>query len=112
MKTVLEMVMAFLCVIGIATILWVVLGWTVRPVFRSPVVVILPAKGDGGQLEAQLMGLFWLRAMGIMQGETILYDEGLTKEGQEVALHLALRWQWVSCCPSGMLEEWVTHRDT
>ena len=112
MKTILEMVMAFLCVIGIATILWIVLGWTVRPVFRSPVMVVIPAKGDGGQLEAQLMGLSWLRAMGLIQGETILYDEGLTQKGREVALHLALRWQWVSCCPNGMLEEWVAHTDT
>ena len=112
MKTILEMVMAFLCVIGIATILWIVLGWTVRPVFGSSAVVLIPTKGDGNQLEAQLMGLSWLRAMGLIQGEVILYDEGLTKKGREVALHLALRWQWVSCCPNGMLEEWVAHTDT
>ena len=33
--------------------------------------------------------------------------EGLTPEGRELALRLALRWSWVTCCPSGALEEWL-----
>ena len=32
---------------------------------------------------------------------------GGTTEGRELALHLALRWNWVTCCPRGALEEWL-----
>ena len=90
MGPVTEAILALLCALGAAVLL-----------------TVIPGRGDGDSLEAALRQLAWLRRAGLFRGEAVIWDAGLTPEGRELALHLALRWSWVTCCPRGALEEWL-----
>ena len=97
--------MALLCALGAAVLLWLLLGWLVRPASVHNLWTVIPGRGDGDSLEAALRQLAWLRRAGLFRGEAVIWDACLTPEGRELALHLALRWSWVTCCPRGALEE-------
>ena len=105
-----EGVLAFLCVTGAAAIWGLLFGCLVRPSRPDGLRVVLPGRGNGTDLEPALRWLAWLRQLGLFSGEAVLWDAGLTAEGRERALRLALRWPWVSCCPTGALEEWLHPR--
>ena len=102
-----EAILALLCALGAAVLLWLLLGWLVRPASVHNLWTVIPGRGDGDSLEAALRQLAWLRRAGLFRGEAVIWDAGLTPEGRELALHLALRWSWVTCCPRGALEEWL-----
>ena len=74
---------------------------------RSEPWVVLPGRGSGEDLEAGLRQLAWLRRAGLFRGEAVIWDEDLDREGRQLALRLALRWPWVTCCPPEELEEWL-----
>ena len=105
MGPVTEAILALLCALGAAVLLWLLLGWLVRPASVHNLRTVIPGRGDGDSLEAALRQLAWLRRAGLFRGEAVIWDAGLTPEGRELALHLALRWSWVTCCPRGALEE-------
>ena len=90
-----EGVLAFLCCVGAFSLIALFFGWLLRP------------GEDGGGLEVALRQLAWLRRAGLFRGEAVIWDAGLTPEGRELALRLARRWPWVTCCPGGALEEWL-----
>lgn len=61
-------------------------------------------RGAGGHLR----WLAWCREGGVFRGWAVIFDRSLTPQGRELALNLARRWSWVSCCPAGSLEEWLS----
>lgn len=103
----LEAALALLCALGVGSLLWLLFGLLVRPARGREPWVVLPGRGPGEDLEAGLRQLAWLRRAGLFRGEAVIWDAGLTPEGWELALHLALRWSWITCCPRGALEEWL-----
>ena len=107
MGPVTEAILALLCALGAAALLWLFFGWLVRPASVHNLWTVIPSRGDGDTLEAALRQLAWLRRAGLFRGVAVIWDAGLTPEGRELALHLALRWPWVTCCPRGALEEWL-----
>lgn len=107
MDPIAEVILALLCAVGAAALIWLFFGWLIRPYPVHQLWVVLPGRGDGGTLEASLRLLAWLRRAELFCGEAVIWDAGLTQEGRELALRLALRWSWVTCCPRGALEEWL-----
>ena len=102
-----EGVLAFLCCVGAFSLIALFFGWLLRPGEGAGCWAVLPGRGDGGGLEVALRQLAWLRRAGLFRGEAVIWDAGLTPEGRELALRLARRWPWVTCCPGGALEEWL-----
>ena len=102
-----EGMLALLCAVGAAALIWLFFGWLIRPAKVDRLWTVLPAQGGGAALEGTLQWLAWLRRAGLFHGEAVIWDVGLTAEGREVALRLCLRWPWVTCCPKGSLEEWL-----
>ena len=102
-----EGILALLCAVGAVSLVVLFFGWLVRPMGQPPLLVVLPGRGDGDGLEGTLRWLAWLRRAGLLQGEAVIWDDGLTAAGRELALHLSLRWPWVTCCPRDVLEEWL-----
>ena len=107
MGPVTEAILALLCAVGAAALLWLLFGWLVRPASVHNLWIVIPGRGNGNLLEAALRQLAWLRRAGLFRVEAVIWDAGLTPEGRELALRLSLRWSWVTCCPSGALEEWL-----
>lgn len=102
-----EGILAFLCVAGAVSLITWFFVWLLRPERPGKARIVLPARGDGDEVENTLQWYAWLRRSGLFQGEAVIFDAGLTPKGREVALRLALRWGWVSVCPRGTLEEWL-----
>ena len=100
-----EGIFALLCAVGAFCLVGLFFGWLVRPMNVGALWIILPCQGSGRELEGTLRWLSWLRRAGLFQGEAVLWDVGLTAEGQELALRLTLRFPWAVCCPGGVLEE-------
>ena len=103
----LEAVLALLCAVGRGSLLGLLVGLLVRPARGREPWVVLPGRGAGAELEAGLRQLAWLRRAGLFRGEAVIWDEDLDREGRQLALRLALRWPWVTCCPPEELEEWL-----
>ena len=102
-----EGMLALLCAVGAASLIGLFFAWLVRPMRGDGLLAVLPAQGDGEALEGTLRLLSWLRRAGLFPGEAVIWDAGLTSQGRELALRLALRWPWVTCCPRGALDEWL-----
>lgn len=102
-----ELAAAVLFIIGSAALLWYLFGRLLRPIRGERIWLVLPAQGDGAGLEETLRWLAWSRESGGVRGWAVILDRGLTPQGRELALNLARRWHWVSCCPPGCLEEWL-----
>lgn len=102
-----ELAAAILFVIGGAALLWYLFGRLLRPIRGGRIWMVLPGDGDGAGLEETLRWLAWCRDGGAFRGCAVIFDRSLTPQGRELALNLARRWSWVSCCPAGSLEEWL-----
>lgn len=103
-----ELAAAVLFVIWAAVLLWHLFGRLLRPMRGERIWMLLPGEGDGEGLEATLRWLAWCREGGVFRGWAVIFDRSLTPQGRELALNLARRWNWVSCCPAGSLEEWLS----
>ena len=106
-----ELAITALAATGATALIWALMGWLVRPRPGSGVWVVIPGQGDGAGLEESLRQLARCREAGTLDGWAVIWDRGLTPQGRELALTLARRWSWVSCCPAGCLEEWLTQDD-
>ena len=103
-----EGILTFFCGVGGISIAVCFFLFLLRPLCLDQSWIVLPARGDGDEAENILQWYAWLRRMGLLRGEVVLWDVSLTPKGRELALHLTLRWPWVSCCPPGALEEWLS----
>lgn len=101
----LEIVFSLLAVTGLLAIGWLCFGRLLRPMGGRDMLTLIPADGAGERLEQALVGLDWLRGAGLVEGQVILVDKGLTADGVELALQLTAREHGVYLCPYAELSE-------
>ena len=95
MGPVTEAILALLCALGAAVLLWLFFGWLVRPASVHNLWTVIPGRGDGDSLEAALRQLAWLRRAGLFRGEAVIWDAGLTPEGRELVTdYRILQYYW------------------
>lgn len=83
-------VFAVMAVFGMACLVWLAYGWLLLP-GRCPVRAEVLAEGSGEGLEQTLRAIRWLRHSGLLQGPVAVRDNGLDREGLELAMALARR---------------------
>lgn len=94
---VLEILLALFAAAGVAACLRLLVGRLVYPLRGA--VILIPAKGDGGELEHQLKGVYALSAGGQLEQETIcIADAGLNDAGRATALRLCRRYPSLRLC--------------
>lgn len=91
---------AMLAAIGLASLMWTVVRAVLfsQPQRRQEVLVLLPAQGDGENLEQQVHQLSHLRYEQGILGMVLMVDCGLSEEGRKLAKLLAREDRWVSLC--------------
>lgn len=107
MGVALEAVTAVLCVLGLMGFLWWLMGRLVRPLPEQSACILLPGRGDGGDLEQSVRGFIWLRSLGLVKIPVVIADLGLAPEGREVALRLCARWPGVILWPGDYLRDYL-----
>ena len=69
-----------------------------RPEQKQDILVLLPAQGDGENLEQQVRQLSRLRYEQGVLGMVLVVDCGLSEEGRKLAKVLSREDRWVSVC--------------
>ena len=98
MRALLAILLSLLAGTGLLTLGWLCFGRLLRPMGGKEMVTLIPARGEGEELEQALSGLLWLRGAGFVQGQVILADVDLTAQGQALARILAEREPGVYLC--------------
>lgn len=98
MRAFLEILLSLLAVTGLLALGWLCFGRLLRPMGGKGAVTLLPAQGNGEDLEQALTGLLWLRGAGMTAGRVAIVDLGLTREGQDLARRLAEQEAGVYLC--------------
>ena len=92
MSLVSDCLMAFFAATGFLTLLWLAFGRLLTPPQgTSPAVVLLPAQGDGDELDLAISHLNWLQGGRITRFSIVLVDLGLTEQGRARVLALMER---------------------
>lgn len=99
MRAFLEILLSLLAVAGLLGLGWLCFARVLRPMGGRHAVTILPAEGEGEELEQALTGLFWLRGAGFTVGRVVIVDRGLTRQGVALAQVLAQQEPGVYLCP-------------
>ena len=100
-----DVVLALLAGLGLLLPVWLAVGRLLRPAPGDRVWIIIPGRGDGETLERELRGLIWLRERGLLCCPLAVADQGLSREGRELALRLVRRWPDVVLWPAKHLDE-------
>lgn len=95
----LEIVFSLLAVMGLLAIGWLCFGKLLRPMGGKDMLTLIPVDGAGDGLEQALVGLDWLRGAGLVAGQVILVDRGLTEDGRALAFQLIAREHGAYLCP-------------
>lgn len=98
MHGLLEVILAFLAVAGLAAIGWLFYGHLLLPAGGAEGALVLPGQGDGEELEQALLGALWLRESGLFSGKVVIADCGLTPAGLEAAERLTFGEAGVCLC--------------
>ena len=85
-----ELFLSLMAAFGLASLLWLGVGWLLLPL-RDPVRIVLEAHGGGEELEQAVRGLLWLRRTGLWRGTVVIRDDGLNDQGLALAHALSLR---------------------
>ena len=102
-------IIALLASIGLASIFWMIVRAVLfAPVRRQRAVALLSARGDGEDLEEQVLTLSLLRLEQDAVGEILLVDCGLTEEGRMRCRILAERNRRVSFCAAEEIGKYIT----
>ncbi len=91
MRPVLEVVLSLLAVAGMMSLSWLLFGRILTPAGNRETVSMVPGQGDGEGLEQAVRGLLWLRGGGMLQGELVIVDCGLSPTGRSIAAALCMR---------------------
>ena len=103
-------VVALLAAIGLASLVWTAVRAILfaGPERRREIGLLLPARGDGEQLEEQLRFLEDLRRERGLSGRTLLVDCGLTEEGRKLADLMTRKYRWVILCRGDEAADFLT----
>ena len=100
MKHVLDILLALLAALGLASLGWLIFGRLVTPAGRGKqLFAVLPVRGDGCGLEYTLAGLGWLQRAGLARFSVVVADAGLDPRGRAVAATLAGEHPEILFCP-------------
>lgn len=101
---------AGLAAIGLASLMWLVVRAVLfaGPDRRQGVVALLPARGDGEDLEQQVHTLEHLRYEQGVIGMILLVDCGLSDEGRKLAKLLSREDRWVALCRTEEIGRYLT----
>ena len=91
-----DLLLAFFVALGIALLLWCLLGLLLVPVFGPDMVTLCCAKSDGVFLEHRVRSYGWLREGRLNGGRLIIVDCGLSEEGLELSRRLCGKYEWVT----------------
>lgn len=105
MRTVIEIVIAFLAAGGLLVLGWFLFGRLLVPVAGENVFAVVRAKGSGERLEHDVAGLMWLRSGGLARVTIVIVDDGLDSMGLAVAAALLERDNGIRFCRRGELED-------
>ncbi len=101
-------IIALLASIGLASIFWMAVRAVLfAPVRRQYAVALISARGDGEDLEDQVLTLSLLRMEREALGEILLVDCGLTEEGSARCRMLARQNRRVSFCTAQEIEKYI-----
>ncbi len=107
MRPILEVILALLSVAGLMSLSWLLMGHILTPAGSERTVSLVPGTGDGETLEQSVRGLLWLRGGGLLAGNVLIVDCGLTPAGKAIAAALCLREPGVECCPASELSVYI-----
>lgn len=99
--------LVFFVVLSAGVMLWCLFGLLLMPVFHQRMVTLCYSRGDGAELEQTVRAYGWLRDGNGKGSILLLVDDGLNKQGLELAQRLERSYEWVSCCPVAALEDWL-----
>ena len=91
---------AMLAAVGLASLMWTVVRAVLfyRTERKQDILGLLPAQGDGENLEQQVHQLSRLRYEQGVLGMVLVVDCGLSEEGRKLAKVLSREDRWVSVC--------------
>lgn len=93
---------------GVFLLGWRLVGRLLTPVgVKTPIFAVLPASGDGENLEFDVRGLLWMRGGGLARFTVVIADCGLSGAGRTAASLLAQREPNVVLCPAERVGEVV-----
>ena len=102
-------IIALLACIGLASVFWAVIRTIFFPLApQRQVTVLISARGDGEDLEAQIRTLTLAQRGKSLVGEILLVDCGLTDEGQKLCRLMARQYHRVSFCNADDIQKYVT----
>ena len=102
-----EIILAVLCMAGLAFLAWWLFGRLLRPIPELTVRALIPGRGEGEGLEQTVRAFVWLRSLGLLNCPIIIADVDLTPAGWELALRLASRWPCVVLWPVQDLPDYI-----
>lgn len=107
MRSIVEVILALLAVVGLFSLGWLVMGRLLTPAGDGETVSLVAGRGDGENLEQSVRGLLWLRGGGLLAGDILIVDCGLTPAGRAVAAALCLREPGIGICPLSQLQVYI-----
>ncbi len=107
MGTFWDILLAVICVCGLAFVGWWLFGLLLRPLPGREAKVIISGRGEGEDLEQQVRSFLWLRGLGLLRCPVVIADVGLTPAGWELALRLTVRWPEVILWPASDLGDYI-----
>lgn len=103
-----DILLAVVCVLGLAFAGWWLFGLLLRPLPGREARVVLAGRGEGDGLEQQVRSFLWLRGLGLLRCPIVIADAGLTPAGWELALRLTARWPEVILWPASDLGDYIS----
>lgn len=87
LTAILEIILAALAVVGLMCICWLFCGrWLLPPgSSANSAFAVVPAAGNGPELEQTVRGLLWLRRRDLWRGTLVILDRGLNEDGLRAA---------------------------
>ena len=108
MGTFWDTLLALICALGLAFVLWWLFGLLLRPLPGEEAKVVLAGRGSGENLEQLVRSFLWLRGLGLLRCPIVIADTGLTPAGWELALRLTARWPEVILWPASDLGDYIS----
>lgn len=105
MRTIVEIIVAFLAAGGLLVLGWGLFGRLLTPIAGERVWAVVQARDGAEWLEHDVAGLLWLRKSGMAGFTIVIMDEGLDENGRAVAAALIDRESNIRLCVAGSLEE-------
>ena len=110
MRAILEILLSLLAVTGLISIGWFCFGHLFTPAGGRNACTLVPATGDGEDLEQAVNGLLWLRSGEFLGGRVVILDCGLTPAGRALAVALCQREPGVEICPISELSVYIKRK--